>query len=164
MAYNYIDIRVEGADEFHKKLEMAIKYAPDITKKTIQKCGNELKKETVRQMDASGVRNITGNLRKGMKFRMDERTYRADASGKFIGETRQNPHFHLIENGHDVVPRGKTKHRNGDSKERVRERSTAGKGRSGYHMMQNAINIYTPKHREYAEEAMDKLLKKVGLT
>lgn len=150
-------------DEFRQKLEKVVKVAPDIAERTIRACGAELRRECIRQVDATGVNEYTGNLKKGMKFQMDTRTWGANASGKLRAETRKNPHLHLIENGHNVVPRGKTKHHHSDTKERQRSESTAGKGRTGYHMVENAKHIYEPKHSIYAQAAMERILKRAGL-
>lgn len=162
MADDY-SITFYGLEELRDKMERAIEVYPDVSIMTVKKCGSKLRKMAVEQTDAAGVGTLTGNLRKGYRF--STVGWGMDVRGEFKAETRRNPHLHLIEHGHNVRPRGPTQVKH-SSEDDARRNKYEGGGKSSvqaYHMIENAKNLYEPVHKELAEEAMSKILRKAKL-
>jgi hypothetical protein len=88
------DFKVEGAEEFQKKLKTIEKKAPD---RIIEKLDEEGKKLRVAARD--NTPKVTGKLRKGYKLLPVEKIQ----GGYQKGMTNTAPHFHLVEKGHRKV-------------------------------------------------------------
>lgn len=164
------EYEIKGLDELCKAFEEAYKVYPDITIKTMRSAGRVLRKMTVEETDAKGVGVRTGNLRKGYRFSIPTRgagSHGLDVTGVFRGETRKNPHMHLIEHGHRYPGRGPAKSGKKFSKNRkLSEQSHAGKegiGRNGAHMVENAVDRFEPQYVETADECMKRILKRAKL-
>jgi hypothetical protein len=161
-----IEVRFEGMKELQERLERMVKKYPDVTIGTMKKTGLELKKMAKADTDMSGVKKHSGNLMKGYRFSMPNsgaNSYGMDIIGEFRAETKKNPHMHLIEHGHNVVPRGPTK----KTKEASRETSTIketphGTTRvPGYHMIETTLNQFEKQYPEIALRCMEKIVGKL---
>lgn len=169
-----VEIKFVGLDKLTNELKSAYKVYPDITLMTMRKCGTKLRRIAREQTDAVGVKELTGNLKKGYRFTIPSfgaGSMGFDIRGEFYAETRKNPHMHLIEHGHAVVPRGpsrksgkKTTDTSGKSRIESLTEHTGRKGRThAYGMIQKTLDIFEPQYEELAEEAMNKILRKAGL-
>jgi len=157
-------VEITGMEELEKKMGAAVKVYPDITYEVLSACGRRLKKNLKDNTDAAGVGVITGNLKAGYSVRTPSVLRGMDAEAHLIAETRKNPHFHLIEHGRRLVPRGPSKRHGGHkSKTSKAMKGMGGHGTSGYHMKDKTISEYAPKHPKFALEAMEKILSKAGL-
>ena len=85
------DFKVEGAEEFQKKLKTIEKKAPDRILDKLDEEGKKLKKQA-----KANTKKKTGNLRKGYKLLPTEKIQ----GGYQKGLTNTAPHFHLVEKGH----------------------------------------------------------------
>ncbi len=88
------NFRLEGAEEFQKKLKTIEKKAPD---RIIDKLDEEGKK-LIKQARTNTPKK-TGKLRKGYKLLPVEKIQ----GGYQKGLTNTAPHFHLVEKGHRKV-------------------------------------------------------------
>lgn len=169
-----VEIKVIGLEKLTNELKEAYKVYPDITLMTMRKCGTKLGRIAREQTDAVGVKEVTGNLKKGYKFSIPEfgvGSMGFDIQGEFHAETPRNPHMHLIERGHMIVPRGpskKTEKRSTDTSGKGRIKSltehTSRKGRTrAYGMIKKTLEIFDQQYEGIAEEAMNKILRKAGL-
>ena len=92
------DVSITGIEELMEERQDAIKKYPDIAKEALEDAGkkfkNAVKKETRR-----ATFTHTGNLLKG--YKLDK----VEGQGSFmhINFRATAPHFHLIENGHELV-------------------------------------------------------------
>jgi len=157
-------VTITGMEELEQKMRAAVKVYPDITYEVVKKCGEKLKKDLKEETDAAGVGVITGNLKAGYSTRVPSNRTGMDVASYLMAETKKNPHFHLIEHGHRMVPRGPAK-RPGVQKDKSNKakEGTGGRGVAGYHMAEKAISEYAPKHPKFAMEAMEKILSRAGL-
>lgn len=158
-------VEISGMEELQAKMEKAVKVYPDVSLMVLEKARRRLKKELVANTGEAGVGVLTGNLTKGYQTKMGDGVG-MNAEAQLIAETRTNPHFHLIEHGHRIVPRGKTKNPGNRVKRAASEKAGAGSahnGASGYHMKEKTLAEFAPIYPRYAIEAMDEILKKAGL-
>lgn len=169
-----VEIKITGLEKLTNELKEAYKIYPDITLMTMRKCGTKLGRIAREQTDAVGVKVVTGKLKKGYRFTIPSfgvGSMGFDIQGEFHAETPKNPHMHLIENGHMIVPRGpskKTEKRSTDTSGKSRIKSltehTSRKGRTrAYGMIKKTLEIFDQQYEGIAEEAMNKILRKAGL-
>ena len=169
-----VEIKVIRLETLTNELKEAYKVYPDITLMTMRKCGTKLRRIAREQTDAVGVKEVTGNLKKGYKFSIPEfgvGSMGFDIQGEFHAETPKNPHMHLIEHGHTIVPRGSSKKSekrstdtSGESRIKGLTEHTSRKGRTrAYGMIKKTLEIFDQQYKGIAEEAMNKVLRKAGL-
>lgn len=169
-----VEVKLVGLDKLTNELKSAYKVYPDITIMTMRKCGTKLRRIAREQTDAVGVKEVTGNLKKGYRFTIPSfgaGSMGFDIRGEFHAETQKNPHMHLIEHGHAIVSRGpsrksgkKTTDTSGKSRIENLTEHTSRKGRTrAYGMIQKTLDIFESQYEEIAEEAMNKILRKAGL-
>ena len=176
MAGEDVEIKLVGIGKIKSELEAAYKAYPDVTILAMRKCGNKLKKIAREQTDAAGVKELTGNLKKGYRFSIPTfgvGSMGMDIRGEFRAETAKNPHMHLIEHGHNIVARGTSgksgkdtgTNRKGESRlsSKTAHNSAGGRTRA-FRMIENTLNVFEPQYDEIMEDCMDKILKKAGLT
>ena len=158
------EFRISGLDDLNEKIKMAYKVYPDSTILTVKKAGRMLRKSAVDETNVLGVGNVTGNLRKGYRFSVPTKgsgSYGTDVEGIFRAETGKNPHMHLVEHGHRIVKRGKTKHHYETKQKEEGHRS--GIGSTGAHMIENALDIFAPKWPTIVDECLSRILRKAKL-
>lgn len=169
-----VEIKIIGLEKLTNELKEAYKVYPDITLMTMRKCGTKLGRIAREQTDAVGVKVVTGNLKKGYKFTIPSfgvGSMGFDIQGEFHAETPKNPHMHLIEHGHMIVPRGPSKKSekrstdtSGESRIKSLTEHTSRKGRTrAYGMIEKTLEIFDQQYEGIAEEAMNKILRKAGL-
>ena len=107
------DFEIAGFDELQEDLKKAINYYPDKAKETLGKEGRRFN-AGVNEVALASTKKHNGNLTKG--FRVSKaQGFRDNMEVNFMAENKKNPHWHLIENGHDVYAGGK----NGNSSKKV---------------------------------------------
>lgn len=89
-----VEFKVEGLEEFEKKLRIIEKKAPDRILKELDRQGNYLRRQARKNTPVK-----TGNLRKGYKLTKTEKI----AGGYQKGLYNTAPHHHLVHNGHRKV-------------------------------------------------------------
>lgn len=160
-------VEIRGLERLEQKMRQAVQVYPDIAINTMRRAGIRLRKELVQNTDDVGVGVITGNLKKGYRFSIPttgSASRGMNVEGHLIAETRKNPHFHLIEHGHNMVPRGADKRpRNRPTNGEDEREHHGGQGRSGYHMAEKTLTEFAPKYPAIAMKCMDEILKKAGL-
>lgn len=98
------ELKISGLDELTGSLAEAINKYPDMAEVSLKKMGNKLKREVVKKTKST-VKQHTGKLVKGYKV-SKVKGYGANMEVEFSGTA---PHFHLVENGHNIVTEtGKT--------------------------------------------------------
>lgn len=98
-----IDFEFDTAtfDELRETLEKVAKKYPDYAEKELKKEGREFSK-AVRKKALSVTDKHTGNLTKG--FRLGPvKHINGVILEEFMAEGRKNPHWHLVENGHEII-------------------------------------------------------------
>lgn len=136
---------MEGLDELERDLTKAIEQYPASMRAGLQKIAREFKKsvweKTPEQPDEEHRGNIGAKLRKKFGIRTLE-----DGPAVLALVYNSAPHFHLIENGHDVVRGGKVV-------------SFA----PGKHMMEKTRTEYAEVIPERFREVCDKVLEEHNL-
>lgn len=158
-------VEISGMEELQNKMAKALKVYPDISLMVLEKARRRLRKELVANTGEAGVGVLTGHLTKGYQTKMGK-TVGMDAEAQLVAETRINPHFHLIEHGHRIVPRGQSKkpgHRVRREADKTSNAGTLHNGASGYHMKEKTLAEFAPIYPRFAIEAMDEILRKAGL-
>lgn len=105
----------DGVDDLVEQMETAAKKYPDLMEAQLKKERRDFKKE-MKQETWRRVKKKTGNLEKGFHFGPINLLKGNDMKTDFYAENKKNPHFHLVNNGHDmvtVVSRNKKKLRGG---------------------------------------------------
>lgn len=89
---------LDGFDELQSSLKKSIKTYPDLAERRLNTVSNRFKKEVIEDTKSVTTKH-TGSLIKGMK--LDKmRGFGSNIERDFRGTS---PHFHLIENGHEIV-------------------------------------------------------------
>lgn len=139
---------LKGFDELQDDLKKAIDFYPQKAEEALQKNGEEFKKR-VKNITLRVTTKHTGNITKG--FKVTKVTgFRENMECHFMaeGKGKKNPHFHLVENGHDVYAGGK-----------------GGKIASkvgyvpGKHMVRQAAEEYQQELPVQLEQVLDDILK-----
>lgn len=95
-----MSLKISGLEELRADLERATRLCPERAGKALKKSGNTFKKR-VRELTRGQVKSDE-NLTKGFLVTSPRRTGN-DISVGFSAEGKKNPHWHLIEDGHDIV-------------------------------------------------------------
>lgn len=92
------DFKIEGLQDFQKKLKQVEKKAPDRILKELDSQGNKLR----RAMRENTPKGRTGKLKKSYKLNKVEKV----AGGYTKGLYNKDPKHHLVNNGHRKVTPG----------------------------------------------------------
>lgn len=142
------DFIISGFEELQSDIKKAISYYPNKAEKTLEGEGRKFKK-LAKENTNKMVKTRTGNLTKG--YRTTKATgFRENMEVNFMAENKKNPHFHLIENGHDVYAGKKGK-------------AVKVGYKSGYHMIQRTKEEYKEILPKSLEKMRDEILKEAGL-
>lgn len=145
-------IELSGLTELQDDLKKAIDLYPDKAEATLQRQGR-LFSNRVKVITEKVTKKHRGNITKG--FKVTKVTgFRENMECHFMAEGRgkKNPHFHLVDQGHDVYAGGKAGH------ESVKVGHVAGK-----HMVQKAYVEYKEEIPKAMERMRDSILKEAGL-
>ena len=93
-----VDVSITGIEEMMEDMQEAIKKYPGIAKEALEDSGKKFK-NAVKKETRSATSTKTGNLLKGYKLDPVE----GHGSYMHVNFHADAPHFHLIENRHDVV-------------------------------------------------------------
>lgn len=139
-----IKINIDGIDELTSAINSLVKEYPDEMEMGLRRVALGMKRSTVQKM-RERTREHTGNLvKKGVK--VDKvKGYGSNLSVDIYGN---QPHFHLIENGHEII----------DPKTGENKGFAPGK-----HMMADTITEYREKYPEEMEKLVVRVIKKKGL-
>lgn len=111
-------ISCSGLEELERDLEKAVSLYENKAKETLQRNGKKFKNR-VRKITATAVQQRTGNLSKG--YRLSK--VKGEGMNMEIEFRATAPHFHLIENGHELTANG----RNGEKGTKVGKGFVAGR-------------------------------------
>lgn len=95
------DFDSKSFDELRETLEKVAKKFPDYAEAELKKEGREFAKAVRKEANAATDKH-TGNLTKGFKLgqvKNEGGIYLQE----FMAEGRKNPHWHLVENGHEII-------------------------------------------------------------
>lgn len=95
------DFDAKTFDDLREELNQAIKKFPDYAEKELKKEGNEFKKAVKKEALAATDKH-SGNLTKGFTLG-PIKNEGGIIIEEFMAEGKKNPHWHLIENGHEVI-------------------------------------------------------------
>ncbi|MGN0512743.1 MAG: hypothetical protein ACI4GD_00595 [Lachnospiraceae bacterium] len=141
-----MSIEISGMDELSESLKRAIDIYPD--------CAEEMLVEQMKVFRAKVKERYwqvvkakrTGKLTKG--FRISKiRNFRENMEIDFMAESKVNPHFHLVENGHNLVKR------NGESYGRI----------DGYHVVEKTRSDFGIVMVLATKQMVDDILEGSGL-
>lgn len=91
-------ISLNGLEELQADMKKAIQLYPNKAEEALEKAGKDFKRKVVKETKVA-VNRKTGNLLKG--YKVDPVSgYGLNMETNFRGTA---PHFHLIENGHELV-------------------------------------------------------------
>lgn len=93
-----MEIRLDGMEELQADLLRAVRAEPGMARTALEKAGKKFKSAVIKET-YSAVEKKTGNLAKGYKLDKVEGL----GNNMHINFRATAPHFHLIENGHDIV-------------------------------------------------------------
>lgn len=93
-------LKVFGLEELREDLEKAVRLCPVRAEQTLKKSGNRLKAR-VRKLAREEVKTDE-NLTKGFQV-TGSKHIGEDIRVEFSAQGKKNPHWHLIEDGHDIV-------------------------------------------------------------
>lgn len=149
-----LSLDLNGMDELIEDLEKAVSYYPDEARRTLKKTSYRFRghvKKLVREVAETDENLTTG-------FRVDEpKKLGMDMEAYFKGEGKKNPHWHLFENGHEIIIPFK---RNG------KRRTDGGENRGfvpGRRIMPEARETFQPVLVEALDEMTDRILREAGL-
>lgn len=150
------DFELKGVDELIEGLEKAAAINKDELEKGMKGAMRHFR-NSLKKLVWEKVKKHTGNLTSGFwnsKVKGTGMNIEIDFSAE---TTRKNPHWHLIENGHDIrIPET----RNGVRRRRGGE--VVG-FKPGIKVMPKARAQFEPKFVADMEKARDRILKKAGL-
>lgn len=164
---NDIVIKVDGLDELSASFTDLIKKYPDRAGELLQKEGKTLRKDVVSKI------NQHLNTSDSMKMSLGKvGNYRVTApqgigTHQYIEIIAKSPHFHLIENGHDLVtPKTRTvKLKDGSRKKVTLKNGGQSKGFVvGYKFMDESARTRQALMPETVRRMVDILLAEEGLT
>lgn len=149
-----MSIKLTGMEVLQKELEQAVKLYPELANKRLKRHKYRLKnhvKKMVRENVKTDKHLTEGFYASGPKGDIDELNIEFSAEGK------KNPHWHLIEDGHDIIMpftrNGATRKDGGEKRGYV----------PGKKILPKARKSYEKTFNKDIEEMTDELLKKAGL-
>lgn len=95
-------LEFDGADDLEQALVDAAKRYPDLAEDILKGEQKDFKKEMTRETWRA-VEKHTGNLVRGFKFDKIKFSRDGNMETDFHAESGKNPHFHLVNNGHEMV-------------------------------------------------------------
>lgn len=144
------DFEISGFSELQEDLKKAIKIYPDKAIETLEAEGRSFKK-TAKANTKKMVKEHTGNLTRGFRTTKAQ-GYRENMEVYFCAENKKNPHFHLVEHGHDLYV-------GGQGKKPIKKIGYV----QGKHMLEKTIVEYRNVLPGRLEKMRDEILKGAGL-
>ena len=146
------DFKIEGLDELKEDIEKVVKISSDIAYDTVHDAAKEFKKQLSKNVK-KGVKT-SKNITKGFKVTKPTGS-KMNLESNFMAEGKGgNAHFHLIENGHDIVMpyrrNNKTRKDGGDRKGFV----------PGKKFVPKTLKEFEPTYVEKMEEMIERVLEK----
>lgn len=166
MSDSMFSMEVEGLEELQESFQNMIHKYPDRAGELLVKQAKELRKDVVKMVknDTDSDGKSKRSLAKAKEYKIGKVQGLNDQ--QYIEVSARAPHFHLVENGHQIVtPRTRTVQRKDGSKEKVKlANGGASKGYVvGYHFMDRASKKRRIEIPKALESTIDKLLKEEGL-
>lgn len=96
----------DGLEELEKDLGKAIKKAPEQAKEVLKQLGRDFRKSAYRKANAELKPHIRGDKKGAIKRKWDSKVIN-DGVGATALIWNSARHFHLIENGHNLVRGGR---------------------------------------------------------
>ncbi|NBI63682.1 hypothetical protein D3Z38_11600 [Clostridiales bacterium] len=148
----------EGMEALVSDLGKAMELHPNAMENSLRRSGIRFKAH-LRGIVKGRVRERTGKLTKGF-WVSQVKGFREDMEIDFSAETKKtNPHWHLVENGHEVI---KPLTRKGKRLEGGGEKTAPGFV-PGIKVMPGARKSFEPRFVAELEKARDKVLREAGL-
>ncbi len=150
-----VSFKVEGLDELEEALQTAVRLYPDVAAEALKASALKFASQARKQMKED-IPESTGRVMSGFRT-SPVHGYGAYMEVDFLAEGRSNPHFHLVENGHNVViPYNKNK----------KPRKDGGKlvgWTPGYHSLDGVRARYEHEIPKDLEDTLTRVLGKAGL-
>jgi hypothetical protein len=163
---------IRGTEELKGKLEALMNQYPAETRQELEKCANDFKKDVNKKFPHGG----TSGKRKSVS-KTWEKTELMGVAGMTYGVELQNqaPHFHLVENGHElwVDPELYAAMKSGTFRKKRNSKSSSKKSTNlvhkgfvpGKHYCEKTRNEWNDgKFQKRVDKHIKKLLKKHDLT
>lgn len=150
-----LKLEFDGLEELANDLKNTIDKYPDMADEVLKESGKKFVKHVKKEYKAK-VKKHSGKLTKGMKLG-NVQNYGSAASIDFYAENKKNPHFHLIENGHNLVT---PKYRKG---KRMENGGQIIGWVPGVKLMPKIRQEYGPVWQQDIERAAERMLKEENL-
>lgn len=99
-----MDLTISGMDELTESLKKAVQIYPDCAEQMLEEQMKVFRLKVKERYWQVVKAKRTGKLTRG--FRVSKvRGFRENMEIDFMAESKANPHFHLLENGHRLVKR-----------------------------------------------------------
>lgn len=149
------DFDFDSFEELRSGFDQMAKKFPDYAENSLRKEGEEFKK-AVKKEALQATDKHTGNLTKG--FRLSPvRNVGGIIQQDFMAEGQKNPHWHLIEKGHEIITpftrKGKKLKNGGKVVGFV----------PGRRIIPKVLKAWGPKHEERLRHVLENLKKEVDL-
>lgn len=150
-----MDFKLEGFEELQDAMRYAVKEFGDVAEAAMEGEQKEFKKDMIRETWRA-VEKGTGNLVKGFKFDEIKRGPSGDLESNFYAENKKNPHFHLVNNGHEIVTplskKGKKLANGGQKRGWV----------AGRRIKEPVVQKWRQEHEKRMEEVLEKICDEVN--
>lgn len=151
-------LSLEGMEALVSGLDKALDLHPNMVETGLKHAGFRFKAH-LKNIVKGRVREHTGNLAKGF-WTSPVKGFREDMEIDFSAETKKkNPHWHLIENGHEVI---KPVTRNGRRLKGGGEKTEPGFV-PGIKVMPGARKSFEPQFIAELEQVRDRIMRESGL-
>lgn len=140
-------LNFEGIEELQESFQELVKKYPDRAGEILQENAKKLRKEAAQDMreHKKSKKESKKSLTKPGSYGISP--IKRFGENQYIEIKAKSPHFHLVEHGHVLHPRG----------------GRAAGFVQGKHMMENAVKRYEGNAVKKTKEMVDALLKEAGL-
>lgn len=154
---------IEGMDELQRSLKKMAKKYPYSAGNMLRKDAINVRKEIVKQVKEETKFDTESkqSLAKAGSYKISK--VQGDGLQQYVEITAKSPHFHLVENGHNIIM-PKSHGVRGEKGVRI-PNDNAGE-KAGFVQGKHIIDTVTSKHErempDIVEDMIDKLLEEVG--
>lgn len=143
-----MDMKIEGLDDLCDEFDRLVKKYPDKAGEMLEKEAKDLRKDVVKRTKKV-VHVSQGKKSLGKLSSYKQSKIRGFGNSQEIDISATSPHFHLIENGHDLTDK---------------QGRPVGKGHvQGYHIMSDTVREHQEQMPETVSKMFGELLKEEGL-
>ena len=160
-----LSVNIEGLEELQESFEKIIRSYPDKGAELLRDQARELRKDVLKKVRNDMDYNPEGkrSLSKASSYEISE--VQGYGQRQYVEVSAKAPHFHLLENGHQVVlPRTRTiTDKNGEKRKVVLKNGGANRGYvPGYKMMDRSTREREREMPEAVKKLVDTMFDEGG--